>query len=127
MPKAEVMFNYLGQFDQVMPVDGLFCWAETNGSGVPLHGPGGRRSHLLEIIGRVNGGRLHLEWIYSDRVYRQQTVEQLAQDFNDNLRALMRCCLSTGRIAVTPSDFPLARLGQSSIDEVLERLRKSRR
>jgi FkbH-like protein/non-ribosomal peptide synthase protein (TIGR01720 family) len=127
LPVAEVMFNYLGQFDQVLPESGLFKLAPENGSGAALHGPKGLRSHLIEIIGRVGDGQLYLEWTYSDKVFEPATIEELARNFGENLRALIKHCLSAEAGGVTPSDFPLSKLGQKGLDQVMAQFAKIRK
>jgi non-ribosomal peptide synthase protein (TIGR01720 family) len=67
---------------------------------------------------------LNLEWTYSERVFRPATVEELAEHFGANLRAVIQHCLSEGVGGFTPSDFPLAKMGQADLDQVMARLAK---
>lgn len=80
------------------------------------------RSHLLDINGGITGGRLRLEWTYSENLHCRATVERLAQDFAESLRALIAHCQSPEAGGVTPSDFGLANLDQKKLDKVLARL-----
>ena len=58
-----MVFNYLGQFDQVVADSKLFRFAaESTG---PWHSRKQRRRHALEINCLVVGGRLELWWTYS--------------------------------------------------------------
>ncbi|MDQ1592735.1 MAG: hypothetical protein QOG71_3362 [Pyrinomonadaceae bacterium] len=116
----EVSFNYLGQFDQVLPQSAPFALARE--SGGRLSSPAGRRRHLLEITGSVIGNQLRLDWTYSENIHRRETVERLAQSFNAELRALVAHCLTPEAGGYTPSDFPLAALGQEQLDNVFARL-----
>ena len=84
------------------------------------------RSHLIDINGAVEGGRLQLAWTYSENVHRRSTVERLAQDFIGALRDLIAHCQSPDAGGVTPSDFALADLDQKKLDKVLSRLSKSK-
>src|SRR6185295_20362132 len=103
--EAEVGFNYLGQFDQVLAEHGLF--------GAAAENPGraqnerGRRAHLIEVAGLVAGGCLRVDWMYSEAVHERGTVEALASRFESSLLRLIEHCLS-GAWGYTPSDFPLA-------------------
>jgi amino acid adenylation domain-containing protein/non-ribosomal peptide synthase protein (TIGR01720 family) len=120
IPLPEVSFNYLGQFDQVLPPSAPFGLArESSGR---LSSPAGRRRHLLEISGGVIGNQLRLDWTYSENLHSRATVEKLAQSFVAELRALVAHCQSPEAGGYTPSDFPLANLGQAQLDNVFARL-----
>ncbi|MFZ5918979.1 MAG: condensation domain-containing protein, partial [Chloroflexota bacterium] len=119
--QAEISFNYLGQFDRVLPKDSPFGPArESRG---PDRSPRGKRAHLLEINGAVAGGRLGFEWTYSKNLHRRATVERLAWDYIASLRALIAHCRSAEAGMVTPSDFDLADLDQRKLDKVLAKLK----
>jgi non-ribosomal peptide synthase protein (TIGR01720 family) len=90
LPQAEVLFNYLGQWDQFLPEGSPF--GPTREACGPSHSPRGERCHLLEINGFILEGRLQLEWIYSENVHRCTIVEWLAQGFIEALRALIVHC-----------------------------------
>jgi amino acid adenylation domain-containing protein/non-ribosomal peptide synthase protein (TIGR01720 family) len=116
LPQAEVLFNYLGQVDQAGPGAGLFGPArESSGPTQSLHSA---RSHLLEISGLVVGGRLQLGWSYSEQVHQRATIERLAQAYLAALRALIAHCLAPEAGGYTPSDFPLVRLDQPTLDRL---------
>jgi amino acid adenylation domain-containing protein/non-ribosomal peptide synthase protein (TIGR01720 family) len=118
LPRAEVSFNYLGQFDQTFQASGLFALArESSGATRDREA---RRSNLFEINASVIGGRLRAEWIYSAEIHAGATVEKLAHDFIEELQGLIAHCLSGEAGGHTPSDFPLARLKQTQLDELLQ-------
>ncbi|MDZ8135367.1 MAG: amino acid adenylation domain-containing protein [Nostoc sp. DedQUE04] len=101
--KAEVAFNYLGQFDRVLPESSLFSFAkESSGSTRSLQS---KRTHLLEINGGIYQGHLEMSWSYSNKLHRQTTIEVLAQRFIGELRSLIAHCLSPNAGGFTPSDF----------------------
>ncbi|MEH2411054.1 amino acid adenylation domain-containing protein [Nostoc sp.] len=103
LPKAEVIFNYLGQFDQVLPESSLFSLAQE--SIGPSHSLRSKRTHLLQINGGISQGRLQMSWTYSEKLHRQTTVEVLAQGFIEALRSLITHCQSPDAGGFTPSDF----------------------
>jgi non-ribosomal peptide synthase protein (TIGR01720 family) len=120
LPQAELSFNYMGQFDQVLPESSLFAWAtETRG---PVRSLEGRRSHLLAIKGRIANSQLQMEWIYNENLYRHSTMEQLAQRFMSGLQALITHCKSPDAGGYTPSDFPEVGLSQKELDKVIDRI-----
>ena len=123
LPQAEICFNYLGQFDQVLPADASFAPARESsgpaqrGLEIPLH--------KIEINGLVAGGRLRMDWRYSENVHRRATIERLAKGFIEALRLLIQHCLSPGAGGHTPSDFREARLSQEELDDLLAELAES--
>jgi non-ribosomal peptide synthase protein (TIGR01720 family) len=118
LPRAEVSFNYLGQFDQTFQTSGMFQLARES-TGAPRDRDA-QRGNLLEVNAGIFGGRLRAEWTYSAEIHNSVTVEKLAHDFLEELQALIAHCLSTKAGAYTPSDFPLARINQTQLDELLQ-------
>ncbi len=82
--QAEVSFNYLGQFDRILPASSLFEIAPESAKIVR-----GRPSHPLEVTGAIVGGRLHFDWTFSVEVYQQSIVEQLAQNFSEAIQSII--------------------------------------
>jgi amino acid adenylation domain-containing protein/non-ribosomal peptide synthase protein (TIGR01720 family) len=121
-PRAEVSFNYLGQFDQTAEASSTFGpAAEARG---PDRSPQGLRDCVLGINGSVIGGRLQMEWSYSANLHRQATVERLAQEFIAALRNLITHCQSPDAGGYTPSDFNLAKLDKRKLDKVLSKVKQ---
>ena len=123
LPKAEVSFNYLGQFDQVLAKNSFFRLAQE--SYGPNRNLQGHRSHMLAIDGRVIERRLQLAFTYSKNLHRHTTIESLAQNFIESLHALMTHCQSPNAVGYTPSDFPLTKLYQQELDKVIAKFSKS--
>jgi len=119
LPCAEVSFNYLGQLDQMFQASGLFRLARESSAGT-ARAQETQRGNLLEVNASVIGGRLQAEWTYSAEIHDRVTVEKLAHDFLEELQALIAHCFSTTVGTHTPSDFPLARLNQTQLDELLQ-------
>src|SRR5262249_24078350 len=113
-------FNYLGQFEQALPVESLFSLMERTLG--PTHSPRARRAHVLEIDGLIIGSRLRFDWSYSENLHRRDTVLRQAQTVVDVLRGLIRHCLSEEAGGFTPSDFPEARLGQQDLDRLISEI-----
>ncbi|MBD2040609.1 non-ribosomal peptide synthetase [Microcoleus sp. FACHB-672] len=103
LPQAEVSFNYLGQFDQVLPASSLFALSSTS-PGLTCS-PRGNRSYLLEINGFVVSEKLQIDWTYSQEIHQQSTIENLAQGFMAKLQTLIAHCQSPDAGGYTPSDF----------------------
>ncbi len=62
--KAEVRFNYLGQFDQVLKAEGMLRPAKE--SSGPSQAAENRMTRVMDVSGMVAGGRLRMEWVYSE-------------------------------------------------------------
>jgi len=116
LPQAVVCFNYLGQFDRVLPESAPLAPAQE--STGPYASPKGRRKHLLEIDGEVAAGRLQFRWRYSGNMHRPETIESLARGFVQALIELIAHCQTPEAGGVTPSDFPLAGLNQQQLDKL---------
>lgn len=122
LPQAEVLFNYLGQTDQVISHSSLFAPAkESTGSARSLRGS---RVYLLEVVAIVVGGQLQVNWTYSEAIHQQVTVEKLANSFIKALRSLITHCQSHEALGFTPSDFPQAKLNQQDLDKFLAKFNR---
>ncbi|WYL98779.1 MAG: amino acid adenylation domain-containing protein [Gloeotrichia echinulata CP02] len=117
LPKAELCFNYLGQFDQIRSEPILLGFApESVGK---IFSPKSERSHLLDVVGMIVESQLEIIWIYSENVHRRETIDRLANDYISVLKALIEYCMSSAVGGYTPSDFPDAGLSQDELDNLL--------
>ncbi|MBE8997966.1 amino acid adenylation domain-containing protein [Nostoc sp. LEGE 12447] len=116
-PKAEVSFNYLGQFDQTQLA--TLEWKFAHESSGSIHSPKGQRRHLLSVDGLVVEGKLKLEWQYSEHFHSWATVENLANEYIEALETIITHCLSPEAGGYTPSDFPEVEFSQEALDELL--------
>jgi amino acid adenylation domain-containing protein/non-ribosomal peptide synthase protein (TIGR01720 family) len=87
VPEAEVLFNYLGQLDQVVAGSALFSPADEPCGA--LRGGLGLRSHALEVEARVQGGQLRTTFRFSERLCSRSTIDRLADRFARSLRELL--------------------------------------
>ncbi|MEG5026529.1 amino acid adenylation domain-containing protein [Microcoleus sp. AT8-B1] len=116
LPQAEVSFNYLGQFDQVLPKSSLFMLSSEPVG--PLRSPRGNRRYLLEINGFVASNKLQLDWTYSESIHRRESIENLATGFIESLRSLIQYCQSPDAGGCTPSDFAEFKWSQWNQDDL---------
>ena len=116
LPRAEVGFNYLGQLDQFTDQATLFSLSPWPVG--PTRSPRRTREHLLEINAWISGGQLQLSWGYSENIHRRETIDKLAEGFVEALLSLIAHCCSVEAGGYTPSDFPLAGLGQEALDRL---------
>ncbi|WP_060515017.1 non-ribosomal peptide synthetase [Pseudomonas sp. NBRC 111132] len=117
LPRGEVVFNYLGQFDASFDQQaGLFVPAKeyggaTQDESAPL-------GSLLALNGQVYGGELKLGWRFSRDIFDTATIQHLADDYAQELALLIDHCRQPQHRGVTPSDFPLADLTQAQLDNL---------
>jgi amino acid adenylation domain-containing protein/non-ribosomal peptide synthase protein (TIGR01720 family) len=116
-PQPEVSFNYLGQLDQTLPESSPLKLAKESAGA--MRSEQARRSYLLEIVGSIIGGQLRLSLTYSRHVHLRQRVEALAGAYVAALRSLIAHCQSPEAGGYTPSDFPLIKLEQEKLDQLL--------
>ena len=90
LPRPEISFLYMGQFDQGFSSDSLFVPASE--SVGPVNDPEGERDHLLEVNSIVTQGRLRVSWTYSSNWHREETVRSLARAYMETLRSLIASC-----------------------------------
>ncbi|MFG6175962.1 amino acid adenylation domain-containing protein [Halomonas sp. THAF12] len=113
LPRAQVVFNYLGQVEAGVDADTDWSLArERPGTAVDEAAP---QQHELAINGQVRDGRLTLEVRFSASRYRHDRVAAFVTRFQEALETLVEHCQHGAR-GVTPSDFPLATLGQARLD-----------
>ncbi|MQA57043.1 non-ribosomal peptide synthetase, partial [Pseudomonas piscis] len=110
-----ITFNYLGQFDGSFDEpDTWFAPAvEAKGEDQSLQAPLG---NWLTINGQVYGGELELDWTFSQAMFEPATIQRLADEYTEELKALIEHCSQPEHRGVTPSDFPLASLNQQQLD-----------
>jgi len=113
----ETAFNYLGQLDANTAVgDG---WQATEELMASNRSAKQRRPNLLAVNGDVTCGCLRLSWEYSKAMHQSTTITQLAESCTGELRAIIAHCRSV-KSRHTPSDFPLADLSSSDLEELID-------
>ncbi|MFD6341692.1 amino acid adenylation domain-containing protein [Streptomyces sp. NPDC060131] len=124
LPAPRISFNYHGQFDVVgrdedggRDGDNGLYRAELPDAGGDRSGRE-RRSHLLDVVGGIQDGRLTFAWTYSPGLHREETVRRLADAFAAELAGFVAHCAEPGAGGCTPADFPLVALTQDEVDRL---------
>ncbi|AGC45224.1 non-ribosomal peptide synthetase [Myxococcus stipitatus DSM 14675] len=120
LPAPEVGFNYLGQFDTVLPPTAPLGLSE--GHVGPTRASGGPRAHVLDVDCVVSGGRMRLMFTHGKGLHRTETVARLAEEMLGALRELIAHGLSEDPRGLAPSDFPLAKLGMGALERIADGL-----
>jgi amino acid adenylation domain-containing protein/non-ribosomal peptide synthase protein (TIGR01720 family) len=120
LPQAEISFNDLGQFTQVLNQSSMMQLAsESSGQN---HSLDHQRPHLLDINAIITNERLQIDWTYSRNFHQPRTIEKIAQEFVEQLQDLIDHCLSSENGGYTPTDFPLLQLNQLELDQIFANL-----
>ena len=115
---ANVLFNYLGQFDQVVAGSRLFSFAA---EPVGLwHHPKGKRTHLIEVLARISGGQLEVQFNFSRNVHSRATMEQIAARYSAALTELINRCSAADAQRWSIADFSLAKLEAAELAGLLK-------
>ncbi|MEM1394198.1 MAG: condensation domain-containing protein, partial [Cyanobacteria bacterium P01_H01_bin.150] len=121
LPQPEVVFNYLGQFDQTFSNSSIFKTSQdSQGQTRSLWN---RETYMLSINALIIDNQLKVNWTYSQKIHRQSTIEQLAQGFIEALQILVTHCQSPETGEYTPSDFPEADLSQEQLERFLRKIK----
>src|SRR6266851_3182350 len=86
LPHADIVFNYLGQFDQTL---GGKNWQIASEFSSADRSSTSARFHLLEVNSHIGNRCLHVVWNYSSVHHRPQSIERLAAQFRKELKALI--------------------------------------
>ncbi|MES2316843.1 MAG: amino acid adenylation domain-containing protein [Pseudomonadota bacterium] len=112
---AQLMFNYLGQFDQSVGGDNALR-AATEATGDAID-PRRLRHCPLGLNGKVAGGVLDFTLDYSALQFERAQIERLAALMAQGLRAVIDHCADAAPGQFTPSDFPLAQVSALELDQ----------
>jgi len=117
LPQPQVLFNYLGQLGETADQP-LLALAEEAITGTQA--PAQRRRYLLEINARVEAGQLQVVCRYGAKVHHRATIERLAGEILDALRALVAHGRAAGPVGYTPADFTKVELTREQLAKVLD-------
>jgi non-ribosomal peptide synthase protein (TIGR01720 family) len=122
----QIVFNYLGRFPApaTNPAPGSAEWAAAPEAGDLGGGadPGMSLAHGLELNAVTSDGpegpHLHATWSWAAGLWSEPDVHELAQAWFRVLDLMVAHADQPGAGGHTPSDFPMAALGQRDIDEL---------
>ena len=148
-PHPEVSFNYLGQMGGHAPAPKPAAAASAPATSVepetasadavpveargpllsparesmgPGRSPRGTRGSRIAVEGMVVDGRLRMSFWFGGDVFRQETIDRLAEAFERSLTEIIEHCRHPEAGGFTPSDFPEAGLDQDALDALMARL-----
>ncbi|MGE5431304.1 MAG: amino acid adenylation domain-containing protein, partial [Syntrophomonadaceae bacterium] len=116
LPKPEVSFNYLGQFDQNVSSASTIVPLRLN-KGFERD-PHNKRTYLIEVTSAVTNGSLNIEWSYSDKIFSEITIRNLANAYLEELRAIVNLVKSQ-EVDLRAKDFSEFGWDQQEVDNIL--------
>ncbi|MBY0272386.1 MAG: amino acid adenylation domain-containing protein, partial [Alphaproteobacteria bacterium] len=120
LPVPEVLFNYLGQWESGSNTEQAFQFSgePTGKSEDPLR----VREQLLEINSHIIGGALEINWTYSKKHFKEQTIQKIIDMYTEKLRAIISHCCQQETRGYSPSDFSLAKVNQNQLNKLTKKL-----
>ena len=114
----DVGFNYLGQFDQTFQGTVFEPAPESTGN---LSHKEQIRTQKLSVNALVKNNRMKINWIYSQNLHFETTIENLASQFNQHLQRLINACQS-GEAGLRAEDFVDSDLNQDELDDLFDNI-----
>ncbi|MBN2442194.1 MAG: hypothetical protein JXJ04_12645, partial [Spirochaetales bacterium] len=121
LPKAEILFHYLGRFDQSMVHSTLFTQSDMDPG--QMRSPACKRTHILEINVIILNKQLRVNFTYSKNRHKDTTIQDIADRYMKELHKLIDHCVSIEDGGFTPSDFPGLKLDQIELDKLINKLK----
>jgi amino acid adenylation domain-containing protein/non-ribosomal peptide synthase protein (TIGR01720 family) len=109
---AEIVFNYLGRFQQLEREDALFHIEDDDTSASSQFGPLVKLFSVLDVSVAVEAGGLSIKVRFSRESRHQSAIKQLVKVYADTVKTLVEE-LAITTPTLTATDFPLARLSDS--------------
>ena len=122
VPRAEASFNYLGQLDALIGEPRLFKVASES-SGRAAAGEN-RQAYAVSVNAAIVQGKLQVNWSYSEKLHKSESIESIAQRYMECLRELLAHSRSEEAGGFTPSDFPLAQMTEEDLSQIATLLDK---
>lgn len=117
---VQLMFNYLGQFDQTVPENTPFTIAEEN-KGAD-RGLKNKRISLIDVTAAVSQGVMSINISASKNQFKQESIKQLLENIKDALQNIINNCKGNNKVEYTSSDFDLIDLEDDQLSSVLNKL-----
>ncbi|HVW28435.1 MAG TPA: amino acid adenylation domain-containing protein, partial [Polyangiaceae bacterium] len=115
LPRASVLFNYLGRFDDTLAAQSRFSFAYEPAGAQAAERI--RASHALEVTALVERSELSVRFRYVAGAGLEGQIGAWRDRFEAALADLVRHCEAAVPVA-TASDFPLARLTQAELERI---------
>jgi natural product biosynthesis luciferase-like monooxygenase protein/non-ribosomal peptide synthase protein (TIGR01720 family) len=115
IPTSQILFNYLGQFDQSL---NFKLATDSIGSNYSSEN---QRSHDFEIVSFVANNTLSIQWTFSENLHSEKLVNELCEEFFKTLVEVIQYADSYKGHELSVADFPAARLDQADLEKILSK------
>lgn len=117
--EPEICFNYLGQFENEVSLDGFELSKLDSGL---LWGKESERLFALDISGIVIEGQLTLTISYNRNEYDEETINELAQNYKKYLLRIIEHCVQKEDTELTPSDLSYNEMTMDELGDIVDEL-----
>jgi len=125
LDSISILFNYLGQFDQVIDENSPLLPSADDDKGFE-RSPNAHRMSLIDISGSISGGKLSMVFSFSRNQFRTENIQRFATGYLDELIGLIKHCKNPSSAGATASDFKLSGLDNKKLGKVLGKLVKKK-
>ncbi|MCP4215914.1 MAG: amino acid adenylation domain-containing protein, partial [bacterium] len=113
VPAPRISFNYLGQFDSDVEKMPFSIAEESHGN---TRSPNGKRGYELDVSGIIKNKKLKMTIDFNRNRYKKETIENLLEHFNRQLKRIISYCTTCGKKESTPSDLTYPHLSIEEFD-----------
>ncbi len=85
LPRAQILFNHLGQRDEPDEIPRSQMLAAAPESIGPTHSPEGLRYYPIAVSSWINYGKLYVNFVYSSNLHDRSTIKAFVDEFNRHL------------------------------------------
>jgi len=111
----DISFNYLGQYDQDINNE-LFTYSSLSGGSNAS--PDFKMLCSIQINSMVKNGELHVIIDFSEKEFERETIEKLANIYENALTEIIRHCSEKKETEYTPSDYGVNEYSIEEIEEI---------
>jgi amino acid adenylation domain-containing protein/non-ribosomal peptide synthase protein (TIGR01720 family) len=115
-PQANILFNYMGQWQRTLAADSPFTFAQPISAH---HCENTINSYALEINSMIFDGRLQVDLTYDTSLISQLEINEFASMYQQALEASIAFCINKQNSSYTPSDFGTSDISQDDLEDLL--------
>jgi amino acid adenylation domain-containing protein/non-ribosomal peptide synthase protein (TIGR01720 family) len=113
----QIIFNYMGQFDEDLEHPSFKIAPESTGD---TRKKNQQREFEVEVSGMITGKRLVMSITYNSTQYEAETIEELLAHFKNALSQIISYCSGRDLRELTPSDFTYSQLSIEALEQLQE-------
>ncbi|MCP4155876.1 MAG: AMP-binding protein, partial [bacterium] len=113
--KAQIVFNYLGQFDSDLQQLSFSIAKESSGM---KQNQDQAREFELEVSALIAAKQLEISITFSKKQYKSETISQLLNSYKTSLNKIIAYCSTRETRELTPSDLSYHKLSIESVEDL---------